>query len=420
MLESTTIKASQRWIVVFAASLLFFYNYIQLNMLNSMAIDLIHAFHIDASQLGVLSSMYFYGSILLMVPVGLLVDRFSPHKMLVLAMLASTISTFMFANAHSLFMAYVARFLCGLSGACVFLPAVKLATRWFPPQRMAFVTGVMVTMAMLGSIVAQTPVALLSSQIGWRMTTNVLGVASIAFLFLTYYLAADYPPGFKVDTIARLNISVWTQLKAVFSNRYNWLAGACVALLCTPFFVLGALWGNTYLVQADHITKVQAANIDAMLFFGMLIGAPLAGRISDAIKLRVAPMMIATILAFITMLLITYVLHLQPFLLEILFFLLGFFASFQVIGYPLVTELNSPLLTGSALTIPSLLVMAAGFIGQPLFGWILDFHWDHLVIHGMPIYALHDFQNAMWIVSGGFVLCFIFTLFLKETRCCSR
>ncbi|MCK4607916.1 MAG: MFS transporter, partial [Gammaproteobacteria bacterium] len=68
----------------------------------------------------------------------------------------------------------------------------------------------------------------------------------------------------------------------------------------------------------------------------------------------------------------------------------------------------------------SLLVMAAGFIGQPLFGWILDFHWDHLVIHGMPIYALHDFQNAMWIVSGGFVLCFIFTLFLKETRCCSR
>ena len=51
--------ALHQWLVLIAASLLFFYTFIQMNMLNPISLTLMHSFSISAAQLGTLSAMYF-------------------------------------------------------------------------------------------------------------------------------------------------------------------------------------------------------------------------------------------------------------------------------------------------------------------------------------------------------------------------
>ncbi len=417
MNEPTKYGNIHRWIVVLSGALLFFYTYLQMNMLNPIATTLMRDFSINAEQLGTLSAMYFYGNFLMLFVAGLLLDRISTKKLLSLSMLLSIVSIFALANSTHLLTACISRFILGTSAAFAFLGAMRLASRWFSPKQMAFVTGCIVTMGMLGGIVAQTPMEILSSILGWRMSMMIFGFIVIIFLLFSYYIIQDYPSAYKSDKTRNTRINLFYQIRTVIFNKYNWFAGLYVTLMCLPFYLLGALWGSTYLTQIDKVTNIQAADIDSMLFIGLLIGSPLIGWISDRIRLRILPMIVGAMLSLVIILLIIYLLHLSAFALAFLFLLLGIITSTQVIGYPIIAELNSPLLTSSALSISSLLLMASGFICQPLFGWLMELHWDHLIVNNVPIYSLHDFQRAMWIMPIGFTVSLLLVFFIKETHC---
>ena len=112
-----------------------------------------------------------------------------------------------------------------------------------------------------------------------------------------------------------------------------------------------------------------------------------------------------------------YVLNLSYGTIMLLFFLIGFITSTQVLSYPTIAELNSPLITGSAISVVSLLIMASGFICQPLFGWLMDLRWNHVIVNNIPIYTLENFRFAIWIIPIGFILSIICSLLIKETHC---
>ena len=75
-------------------------------------------------------------------------------------------------------MAEVARLFIGIGGSFVLLSVIKLATRWFRSDQLALVTGVSVTMAMLGGFLAQTPFVILKQHIGWR---HALGLGRVVW-----------------------------------------------------------------------------------------------------------------------------------------------------------------------------------------------------------------------------------------------
>ncbi|HLB58399.1 MAG TPA: MFS transporter, partial [Gammaproteobacteria bacterium] len=138
------------WLVTLTAASFFFYGFIQLNLFNAINTQLMQAFHLNAPQLGQLASMYFYANAIFLFPAGILLDRFSTKKLLVIAVLLCTVGTFIFGLASSYSVAAIGRFIVGTGAAFSFLSCIRLASRWFPPSKMALVTGIVVTMAMLG------------------------------------------------------------------------------------------------------------------------------------------------------------------------------------------------------------------------------------------------------------------------------
>ncbi len=408
-----SLRNTRAWVVVFSAALFFFYEFVQMTMFGSIGNQLMDAFHLHATGLGQLSAVYFLANVIFLFPAGWLLDHFSTRRIILLALGLCVTSTFLFAQTHDLLLAQIYRFLTGIGSAFCFLCTIRLASRWFRANHMALITGLIVTVAMLGGMVAQTPLTYLIEQFGWRAAIAINATLGLVFWCIILAFVYDYPADYshlrKKELADHLSMGPWGGLKIALLNQKNWLAGIGTAFLNVgPIYLLGALWGDLYLEHIAHFTPIQASYVTSMIYLGMIIGAPSIGVLSDYSHQRRLPMLIANILAFFLTLplligpqwpLSTYMGW---------FFLLGFLSSTQVLSYPWIMELNPKSLTASAVSVISICCIGSGFVLQPLPGWFLDYTSRH------HQYDMHAFFHAFLLLPASFVISFVALWALKE------
>jgi MFS family permease len=417
--HSLSNKKWRPWIVCFSAALFFFYEFIQMNMFNAISADLMRAFALHATELGKLSAYYFYANLLFLPIAGALLDRFSTRAIILSALLLCVVGIAGFATTHSFLLACIFRFMSGIGSAFCFLSSIRLASRWFPAQRMALVMGLIVTMAMLGGMVAQTPLTLLTQALGWRYTLLLDALLGL-FIFTTiFYFVEDCPSGLKQEQkVSHVELAHLGLLKSwclAYLNLQNLLCGLYTSLTNLPIALLGAIWGSLFLQQTAHFSPAEASLAPSLLFLGTIIGGPVVGWISDRIRKRVLLMVLGAIIS----LLLTLVIICLPKLLSLtlvlfLFFVLGFFTSSQVLSYPLVAESNTKSLTATSVSVVSFFAIGGYAIFQPLFGWLMDYAWQGVIVNQVRVYSAADYHRALLILPIGFCIAFFAALLLRE------
>lgn len=416
----TAFSKYQPWLVCLSAALFFFYEFIQMGMFNSISQELMQDFSINAGQLGFLSATYFYADVIFLLFAGILVDRISIRTIILTAMVTVVLATILFAFSHSLQLAAFSHFVSGIGNAFCFLSCIKLATRWFSSHRLAFVIGVIITIAMLGGVVAQTPFALLTEFLGWRNALLVNAGLGVVITLIVYMFVYDHPKYQIHEAVANKNVtpaSIKTSVLTVLFNKQNSLGGLYTCLLNLPIILLGELWGVMYLTQVHHLVKTQATLVTTMIFMGTIFGSPFVGWFSDAIAKRRLPMIVGAVLSLLVFLCIMFLPNLNFFTLLILFLLLGIFTSTQIISYPLIAESNPRHLTGTSTGLASVLIMGGGAIFQPLFGWLMDLHCDQILKHGVLIYSPSNYLYGLAIMPIAFIVSIIAACLLRETHC---
>jgi len=409
------LSTSQKWFMVAVASLLFFYNFTLLNCINPLVSQLMHDFSISATQMGILSSMYFYGICITVIPAGLLLDHISSIKSILLcSMVVHILSIFGFAFSHSFFMAGFFRFLLGIAGGFAGLSCIYFASKWLPAKQMAFANGFILALGMFGGMLAQTPTELLSQHFGWRYTLVIFSIIGILIFAIIWLVVIDPPQKQKVRKDKN---DFLKNIYYVVANKKNWLAGLYITSINLPIFVLGTLWGSLYLTQAHSFSIKQASSIISMLFLGILIGSPLIGFLSDKFRRRLIPMKLASVFILIIILSIIYLKNISFVDEMVLFFLLGLFSGAQTISYALITEINITPVIAKAISIALFLGMTSGFIFQPLFGWLIDLNWNHTIVHNLNIYSPENFKIAMLMFPISFIVSLLLAFLLKETYC---
>ncbi len=411
----------QAWLVCLTAALFFFYEFIQMNILSSLNQDLMAAFSVNAPKLGILSSIYFAANVIFIPLAGQLLDRFSTRNIILITLSLCIAGTYAFSFTNSLWMAGLFRFMTGIGSAFCFLSSIRLASRWFPSRRMALISGLIVTMAMLGGWVAQAPFSWVVSHVGWRDAVRVDVAVGLVILLLIACIVRDRPNG-QHDTCTQKqdlqSLGYWQSMKKAYMNRQNWFAGLYTCLSNLPLFLMGAIWGSLFLEQIHGFNRTEATWITGMIFFGTVIGSPLAGFISDKLGLRKLPMKAGALISLGLVLILVYVPHLNYVVLMVMFFLLGLVSSTQVISYPLIAESNPSYITAMSVSVVSFTTLfGGGFIGIPLFGYLLNWHWHGLVSQGVAVYSASDYHVAMLMMPVALILAFLVTLGLKETKC---
>src|SRR5262249_3391066 len=137
---------------------------------------------------------YFYTFLLMQIPVGILLDRYSPRYLTSFAIALCAVGAIGFATAHSLGIAELSRALIGFGAAFATVSYMKVATLWFPPERFSIVAGLLATAAMTGAMGGEAPLAWMVTKVGWQHTLFVCAVLGLVFAVLFLIVVRDESP----------------------------------------------------------------------------------------------------------------------------------------------------------------------------------------------------------------------------------
>ncbi len=370
--------------------------------------------NISASTFGQLSAFYYFAYSPMQMPVGLLMDRFGPRRLLSFACLCCTIGSFMFTYSNSLWIAGSGRFLVGFGSSFAFVGVLSLAIHWLPRRYFSLVAGLITTMGMLGLVYGEVKITEMAVTLGLQHVLNLMVYFGIGLTVIIFLFVRDGPEK-SYGKIQPFPEFIQNVIRVLVSPQV-WLIGFVGACLYTSLSVFGELWGKTYLEQAHHLTKVEAARAISAMFLGWAVGAPVSGYFSDWTGRRVFPLVLGAFLSLICISLILYYPGLSHTALYILLFLYGVFSATEIIVFVMAKENSGAKLSGTVFAATNMIVTLGGVIFQPLVGKLLDTFRDDTITAGEHVYSVVDYQLALSILPLSLLMVMIAGFFLKDPR----
>src|SRR5262245_383372 len=300
-----------------------------------MVEELMRDFSVGAAFLGNMSAAYFYGYAGMQVPVGVLLDRFGPRRLIAISALLCAAGCVLFARADSLTTATTGRFLIGGSAAFSLVGAMAVAGQWFSPERFAMLSGLAMAAGMAGGVLGQAPLRVAVEASDWRRSMLLLAGGGVGLSLMAWASVRDRWRGSGgVGAVLR-------GLGAVARHPQTWLVALAGLGTSSPLLGFAGLWGVPFLETAHGMARTFAATLTSLLFVGWGVGAPRFGWLSDRIGRRKLPLVAGLALETVALAALVYLPDLPAFVLALLCFLIGFFGSCQIVCFALVKE-NHP------------------------------------------------------------------------------
>jgi MFS family permease len=392
------------WLV---GSLFFFYAWILRVSPSVMVEELMRDFAVGGAVVGNLSALYFYGYAGMQIPVGLLLDRFGPRRLMTVASGLVAVACLLFAWSQGLVGASVARFLIGAGCAFSLVGAMAVAGQWFPRERFALLGGLAMMFGMAGGVFGQAPLRVAVDATDWRTTMASVAVIGFVLMLAAWVFVRDRRRG--SGSVG----AVFEGFRRVAANRETWLSAVAGLGSTGPLLAFAGLWGVPYLQAVHEIDRVTAGTVTSVTFIGWGVGAPLIGWLSDRIGKRRSPLIAGLTLSALSLVAILYLPGIPLWGVGVLCFGIGFGGSAQIVCYALVREHNPPQFSGTAIGMVNALVTGAGALFQPMIGWLLDLSWDGLMVDGARVYAIGAYNLAFGVLVVG---CIVGILCAAATR----
>lgn len=417
-IKNQWFRAIYPWIIWTIAASFFFYKYLIQVSPSVMTGDLMQAFGVNAAGLGNLSAFYFYSYLIMQVPVGVMLDRYSPRLLTTSAIFLCSVSTFIFSQTDSLWLACTSRALMGMGAAFAAVSCFKIAALWFPPKRFALISGMFMTAAMLGAVGGQMPLALLVQHAGWRSALKVVSFLGI-ILGVVYYLVLRDKKAKAVQEI-QLKEKISHRLRKIISNRQAWALSLYSGLAFAPVSVFGGLWGVPFLEKAYGFSRTDSALAVSFIFIGFAAGAPFWGWFSDYIRRRKPVLFTGTFVALLCLSAVLYSTSFSLSLLTVILFVFGFGASGFFTSFAMIRELFPLILVATVLGIMNTFNAVFEALFEPLVGIVLDWSWDGSMVNGMHQFSLQAYHIALLLLPVSLALALALLWLIDETHCRSK
>ncbi|CAM4443456.1 MAG: hypothetical protein LEGION0403_FIIPPAGN_00146 [Legionella sp.] len=419
-LENSGKGSIMSWIVWGLACLFYFYECLLQVSPSVMSNELMRDFAVTGQTLGILSGVYFYSYAAMQLPGGVLMDYFGPHRLLTLATVVCAVSTIAFGMTDNFFMACIARLMIGFGSAFAAVGTMKLAANWFPSHRFALLTGLMVTLGMLGAIGGETPLALLIEAFGWRKSMMIMGYIGLVLAVLIFIIAKDTPKNYHPPVHNLPNEEeehLIPSLIALMKNKQIWLVACYGGLIYMATPVFCGLWGVPFLMAKMAISKETAANYISLVFVGWAIASPLWGIFSNRIGLRKPPMYIGCVGALFCSLFFIFAPITSSFLMQFFLFFFGIFSAGFLPAFTVVKELCNKKYVATGLSFMNMMNMIGIALAQPLIGYILDKLWTGELNGTVRVYPMEAYHTGLAILPLGMFIALLILPKIKETYC---
>jgi sugar phosphate permease len=231
----------------------------------------------------------------LQVPVGIVLDRFGPKRLVVIGLVLLAAAQAAFAFAADPAAAVASRVVLGTGDALIFISVIRLVASWFPPQRNPFMVQVTGVVGQLGAVGAATPLLLLLRTLGWRSSFLIASSVAALVALAAQIALRDAPAGADLARPPESTGSVWELLRSAWREPGTRLGLWTHFAAFFPGLTFVVLWGYPFLVQGEGVSPTVAGWLLVALTGAGMVTGPILGRAVAAHPLHRSSMVLAVV-----------------------------------------------------------------------------------------------------------------------------
>ena len=239
--------------------------------------DLAREFELAPSDLGLLTSMYLLAFAAFQLPLGVLLDRYGPRRVVAALFYIAAAGAATFALAQDFTMLSVGRALIGLGVSGGLMGAIKAFTLWFPLARLATLNGLYLAAGGIGGLAATAPAEALLGPFGWRALFVGLSTLSLTAALLIFFVVPEKPlPGQGQTLRAQI-----MDFRRIFSQLSFWRIVLPFVICHAGYLMLQGLWLGPWLYDVAGHPRHAVGNYLFVTALAYTLGSVFFGVTSD-------------------------------------------------------------------------------------------------------------------------------------------
>lgn len=275
--ESQGLRAVAPWLALLI--ILMMINYVDRGNLSIAAPLLKDELHIDAWQLGLLFSAFFWTYTALQFLMGWLVDRFDVNVVIAAGFMLWSLATIATGLVEGVALLVVMRLILGIGESVAFPSCSKIFALHLNEEHRGFANGAIQAGLQCGPAVGTFGAGTLMAKFGWRPVFVGIGLISLAWLpAWRRWMPRDN----AVSTLAQ---SGHVSIAAILRQPRFW--GACTGHFCGNYALyVMVTWLPFYLVRERHLSLSAMAKTAAVYFLVNAAASIATGYFSDSLIRR--------------------------------------------------------------------------------------------------------------------------------------
>ena len=408
------MNSRRSWLVVSVATIAYLIGVMQRTSLGIAGVDATERFHVQAAALSTLAVVQIIVYAALQIPVGVVLDRVGPRKLILTGAALMIAGQLVLAFAPSLAVALIGRILLGAGDAMTFISVQRLIAGWFSGRILPFLTQTMGTVGQLGQLLSALPLSYLLHTAGW--TPAYVSAASLSVVAFVIVLAVvkNSPDANLPTGPISIRSTPLRSLREALGRPGTQLGFWSHFVTQSSATMLSLLWGFPFLSVALGYGPTGAAAMLTLITASAVVFGPLLGLLSARYPYRRSNIVIGIVIAMgvVWTVLLAWPGNPPLWLVITLLVVVAIGGPGSLIGFDFARMFNPARSLGSASGIVNVGGFLATFVMMLLVGFVLDLLSGG---SGRPqdLYSLESFRVAFLVQ---FVVVGIGLVFLLVAR----
>lgn len=381
------------WIV---ASIFYAYQYVLRVMPNIMLDDLMREFHMDAATFGQFAGVYYIGYVGAMLPLGVMLDKYGPRKIMTLCILLTVAGVLPVLYSSHWAYPLIGRLLIGIGSSAAILGAFKIIRMTFAEKHFTRMLSVSVSIGLLGAIYGGGPVSALCQSLGYKDVVMFFAGVGLILAAATYFIVPEME--------AEHTSSAISDIKEVICNMR--VVTVCIAsgLMIGPLEGFADVWGTAFLRQVYGLDNNVASSLPSMMYMGMCFGGPLLSLVAEKTSTLVTISIAGIIMATSFFALFTGSLDVS--VIGVVFVVVGICCAYQILAIYKASTYVSEGVAGLTTAITNMIIMLFGYIFHTIIGSVIHY-MGGVAVGSALLYGVTIIPMALTIGSIGFIVLFM-------------
>ncbi|RMW99858.1 MFS transporter [Legionella jordanis] len=362
-------------------------------MPNIMLDNFIQQFHIDSTIFGQFSGIYYIGYSLMHLPIGIMLDRFGPRRVMSACILLTVVGLLPILFAEQWMYPMMGRALIGMGSSAAILGTFKIIRMGFQEQYFTRMLSFSVTIGLIGAIYGGGPVSYLCSVIGYKAVVQIFAFFGLGLALLTYLIVPDIEKTSRQTTIL-------ADVKQVIGNRKIMALCFLAGLMVGPLEGFADVWGSAFIREVYGFDKNLASYLPSMIFIGMCFGAPVLSYIAEKTQNYLAVIMGAGLFMMLVFLaLISH--HLTSATMTLGFVLVGICSAYQILAIYKASTYVPEHVAGITTAVANMIIMSFGYGFHSTIGLLIN-HFGGIKVTEAFTYGLAVIPVSLGLAVFGF------------------